>query len=176
MEYASDVANGGQEETTVVPLPTLQHNALCKFFDRSNYTPTEVVALGYQRLQKIGGIGPKGLDIIIAWARCYGLELKTNSGEKMERQAQRVERAICFLKAHGYKVSRVEKESKQKPSTRQIQKNAGGGGGLYPKDISNKVFIIFLFVVLRINSSYHSFQRSAAPCFQTDCPGLSGVA
>jgi hypothetical protein len=95
-------------------LPTSQRNALCQFFDRSDYTPEEVVALGYRRLQKINGIGPKGMEIITAWARFHGLELKADNSEKLGRQAQRVERAIRLLKLHGYNVLRAEGKARVK--------------------------------------------------------------
>lgn len=38
-------------------LPTLQQNALRKIFDRPEFSPAEVAALGYRRLQQAEGIG-----------------------------------------------------------------------------------------------------------------------
>ena len=56
-------------------LPTLQRNALRKIFDRPEFTPLEVAALGYRRLQQAEGIGQKGLQAITLWLQRHGLEL-----------------------------------------------------------------------------------------------------
>src|SRR5574343_1241124 len=56
-------------------LPTLQRNALRKIFDRPDFLPEEVAALGYKRLQQAEGIGNKGLAAITAWLKGYGFEL-----------------------------------------------------------------------------------------------------
>jgi predicted DNA-binding helix-hairpin-helix protein len=87
-------------------LPTLQRNALAKFFNRPDFSPADVLTLGYPRLQKLNGIGPKGIDIIVSWVRSHGFELKIEDDEKLKRQAQRVERAIRFLEKSGYEVRR----------------------------------------------------------------------
>lgn len=87
-------------------LPTLQRNALCKLFERADFSPAEVVAVGYLRLQKVNGIGPKGLEIICHWARAHGLELQPVDAVRSGRLLQRVERAIRLLERHGYEVHR----------------------------------------------------------------------
>ncbi|MDR3322687.1 MAG: hypothetical protein LBS89_00575 [Zoogloeaceae bacterium] len=96
-------------------LPTLQRNALCKFFSRADFSPADIVALGYPRLQKISGIGPKGLDIVLAWVRLHGLDLSVGESEKTERQALRVERAIRWLEKQGYEVRRRKRKGSAAP-------------------------------------------------------------
>lgn len=86
-------------------LPTLQRNALCKLFERGDFTPEEVLALGCARLRKVNGIGPKGLEIIAAWLKAHGLLLTTET-ERGERHIRQVERAIRLLERHGYEVRR----------------------------------------------------------------------
>ncbi len=87
-------------------LPSLQRNALCKFFERPDFTPADVVALGHGRLLKINGIGPKGIQVIVLWLRHHGLCLDVADGARAMRQVQRVERAIRLLERHGYEVKK----------------------------------------------------------------------
>lgn len=89
-------------------LPTLQRNALCKIFDRSDFTPEEVATLGYRRLQQAEGIGQKGLAEITAWLQSYGFELPPLVMEGLPRQQARarksIELAVRLLRTHGYVV------------------------------------------------------------------------
>lgn len=85
-------------------LPTLQNNALCKLFERADFTPAEVLAVGYERLRKIDGIGPKGLEIIAAWLSAHGLVLHAQEAARSERHLPHVERAIRLLQRHGYEI------------------------------------------------------------------------
>ena len=95
-------------------LPTLQRNALRKLFDRPNFTPEEVAALGYRRLQQAEGVGQKGLDTILAWLRDYGFDLQPpqprpaapkESGAASRRS---LEGAMRLLRINGYGVHRLD--------------------------------------------------------------------
>jgi hypothetical protein len=57
-------------------LSTLQRNALCKLLDRPQFTPEDVVRLGYRRLAQAEGIGRKSLTAILAWLQANGYELQ----------------------------------------------------------------------------------------------------
>ena len=94
-------------------LPTLQRNALCKIFDRPEFKPEDVVALGYRRLQQAEGIGQKGLAEITAWLAVHGYELKpveAPAGQCLpgQKNARRnIEHAVRLLRTHGYIVQPV---------------------------------------------------------------------
>ena len=88
-------------------LPTLQRNALRKIFDRPAFTPEEVAALGYRRLQQAEGIGNKGLAAITAWLQQHGFELNPpashDSPPKAPKKNRRnIEMAVRLLRTHGY--------------------------------------------------------------------------
>lgn len=90
-------------------LPTLQRNALRKLFDRPFFTPEEVAALGYRRLQQAEGIGHKGLSAIAAWLAAFGFELKApelppETGKPGRKRSRSVEQAVRLLRTHGYQV------------------------------------------------------------------------
>lgn len=91
-------------------LPTLQRNALRKIFDRPQFTPDEVAALGYRRLQQAEGIGTKGLASITEWLLAHGHELKAPSQPPGEPQVpprksrRTIEMAVRLLRTHGYEV------------------------------------------------------------------------
>ena len=96
-------------------LPTLQRNALCKIFDRPGFTPEEVAALGFRRLQQAEGIGQKGLAEITAWLKSYGFELPPLVVEGLPRQQARarknIELAVRLLQNHGYVVQPANDEA-----------------------------------------------------------------
>lgn len=88
-------------------LPTLQRNALRKIFDRPAFTPEEVAALGYRRLQQAEGIGNKGLAAITTWLQQHGFELKPpethGTPPKSHKKSRRnIEMAVRLLRTHGY--------------------------------------------------------------------------
>lgn len=93
--------------TSAATLPTLQRNALCKLFERADFTPEEVVAVGYRQLGKVNGIGPKGLEIIAAWLAAHGLVLQHGGADRAGRHIRRVELAIRLLERYGYEVRRL---------------------------------------------------------------------
>lgn len=97
-------------------LPTLQRNALRKLFDRPEFTPAEVSALGYRRLQQAEGIGQKGLQAIGAWLQGYGYELRPpESVEGVQRLHSRtrkhIEQAVRLLRTHGYSIRQAGEEN-----------------------------------------------------------------
>lgn len=93
-------------------LPTLQRNALRKVFDRPEFTPAEVAALGYRRLQQAEGIGQKGLQSISAWLQSCGYELKPPEAAAGEQQLpgrtrRNIEQAVRLLRTHGYSIQQA---------------------------------------------------------------------
>lgn len=94
-------------------LPTLQRNALCKIFDRPEFSPEEVASLGYRRLQQAEGIGQKGLSEIGNWLRAYGFELSQPGPENPARTPaskktrMNIVSAVRLLRTHGYVVQPV---------------------------------------------------------------------
>lgn len=101
-----DLAVGrGPHEKRPVCLPTKQRNALSKLFERPDFTPEEVHALGHARLLKVSGLGPRGLDIIAGWLAAHGLLLTSQQeASRLGRQARRVDQAIRFLQRCGYEI------------------------------------------------------------------------
>ena len=98
-------AGGGPHEKRPACLPTKQRNALSKLFERPDFTPEEVHALGHARLLKVSGLGPRGLDIIAGWLAAHDLQLTSQQeASRLERQARRVDQAIRFLQRCGYEI------------------------------------------------------------------------
>ena len=91
-------------------LPTLQRNALRKIFDRPQFTPEEVAALGYRRLQQAEGIGAKGLSAITGWLAAHGHQLPLppppGAGPSLvpKKTRRTIEMAVRLLRTHGYEV------------------------------------------------------------------------
>jgi len=99
----------GRAGSVANQLPTLQRNALRKIFDRPEFTPEEVAALGYRRVQQAEGIGNKGLAAITAWLRRYGYDLKVPDPDEAaptirSRNRRNIEMAVRLLRTHGYVV------------------------------------------------------------------------
>lgn len=93
-------------------LPTLQRNALRKLLSRPEFSPAEVAELGYARIRKAEGIGPKGIATITAWLREHGFELAPPAASRGGRNAsgrrsvRDIEAAKRILEAHGYVIRR----------------------------------------------------------------------
>lgn len=91
-------------------LPTLQRNALRKLFDRPEFSPAEVAALGYRRIQQAEGIGQKGMATIRAWLADYGYDLEPEpppvpvAGRGRSDGRKRLESALRVLRNYGYVV------------------------------------------------------------------------
>lgn len=103
-------------------LQTLQRNALCKIFDRPEFTPEEVAMLGYRRLHLAEGIGNKGLAEIEAWLKSYGFELARPEEpsiplQQMPRKTRNnIETAVRLLRTHGYLVQPSADSITRQPS------------------------------------------------------------
>jgi hypothetical protein len=91
-------------------LPTRQKNALRLLLDKRVITPEEVAALDYRTVERAPGIGKNSLEIIRAWLHSHGLDLRGRPTATVNpRSAQRtrkLERAIDYLRWHGYEVHR----------------------------------------------------------------------
>lgn len=99
----------GRAGSVVNQLPTLQRNALRKIFDRPEFTPEEVAALGYRRVQQAEGIGNKGLAAITAWLSRHGYELRAPEPQDpapaiRNKNRRSIEMAVRLLRTHGYVV------------------------------------------------------------------------
>jgi len=106
-----------RDSGAVSQLPTLQRNALRKIFDRPEFTPAEVAALGYKRLHQAEGVGQKGLAAITTWLESYGFELKPPllSGDARQQlpknTRKNIEIAVRLLRTHGYIVQKIVDEA-----------------------------------------------------------------
>lgn len=104
---------GAAQQVPGVRLPTLQRNALSKVFNRPEFTPQEVFALGYRRLQRTEGVGQKGLQSIIAWLALHGYQLSppaepASPAEKLPADVRRsISGAVRLLRHYGYRVRRA---------------------------------------------------------------------
>ncbi len=115
VDEASDCP-GSSEADPLQQLPTLQRNALRKLFDRPEFTPAEVAALGYRRLQQAEGVGQKGLQAIAAWLQVYGCVLKppeaaADEQKRPGRTRKNIEQAVRLLQTHGYLVREAGEEN-----------------------------------------------------------------
>lgn len=95
-----------RKATAAGELPTLQRNALCRMFGCPEFSPAEVAALGYRRLQRADGIGRRGLAAIVEWLAGHGLALdKPELAPPLAQQQKsrrEIELAVRLLRAHGY--------------------------------------------------------------------------
>ena len=108
--------SGGASTGALNRLPTLQRNALRKIFDRVEFTPAEVAALGWRRLQQAEGVGQKGLQAIGAWLKEYGYELQppeTPARDKLlpGKTRRNIEQAVRLLRTHGYSIRQAGDDS-----------------------------------------------------------------
>ncbi|HZX32990.1 MAG TPA: hypothetical protein VFF03_16695 [Rhodocyclaceae bacterium] len=105
---------GSGECRPLSKLPTLQRNALRKLFNRAEFTPEEVAALGYRRILQAEGIGAKGIATIQSWLLEYGYDLqpelpaRKTAGTQGRYSQQRLETALRVLRNCGYIVQEPE--------------------------------------------------------------------
>jgi hypothetical protein len=117
MSEEGDCPSSANATSPMKKLPTLQRNALCKIFDRPQFKPEDVAALGYRRLQQAEGIGQKGLVEITAWLKSYGFELKPSEADMAGRQQapkktrKNIEMAVRLLRTHGYLVQQAKEDT-----------------------------------------------------------------
>ena len=73
-------------------------------------TPEEVAALDYRTIERAPGVGKQSIDIIRAWLNSYGLELSglpaVTANPRVQQRKRKLERAIDYLRWHGYEVHR----------------------------------------------------------------------
>jgi len=97
-------------ESVTPDLPTRQNNALRLLLSKPVITPEEVARLDYRVIERAPGVGKNSLAIIRAWLSGHGLELSGLPGplpDQRRRQRQRkLERAIDYVRDHGYEVLR----------------------------------------------------------------------
>lgn len=117
VDESSDCPDNRAEDA-LEQLPTLHRNALRKLFDRPEFTPAEVAALGYRRLQQAEGVGHKGLRAIAAWLQAYGCELKPPEAAADEQKRpgktrRSIEQAVRLLQTHGYLVREAGEDTQR---------------------------------------------------------------
>ncbi len=92
-------------------LPTRQRNALRLLLDKPSVSPEEIARLDYRALERAPGVGKTSIAIIRAWLNAHGYELSglpAGASSLRERQRKRkLERAIDYLRWHGYEVRRA---------------------------------------------------------------------
>ena len=103
--------NGGDSgAASGVLLPTRQKNALRLLLDKRVITPEEVALLDYRTVERAPGIGKNSLDVIRAWLNSSGLDLRglpmATVSQRTVQRARKLERAIDYLRWHGYEVHR----------------------------------------------------------------------
>ncbi|MFT3850230.1 MAG: hypothetical protein QM739_16635 [Propionivibrio sp.] len=93
-------------------LPTRQRNALRHLLDHATVTPEEVARLDYRTLERAPGVGKQSIEIIRAWLRHHGHELSgrptTPARPRVEQRKRKLERAIKYLRDHGYEVHHTD--------------------------------------------------------------------
>jgi hypothetical protein len=112
-EFMCSMAGSG-ECHPLSKLPTLQRNALRRLFNRPDFTPEEVAAVGYRRILQAEGIGTKGIATILSWLREYGYDLQPDlppqktAGSQGRYSQQRLRTALRVLRNCGYIVQEPE--------------------------------------------------------------------
>ena len=106
----SDLSPLKSPPTKTLALPTRQQNALRLLLAKPVITPEEVAVLGYRRIERAPGVGKNSLKIILDWLRCHGyalagpvpLPIKLRANQRQRK----LERAIDYVRGHGYDVHR----------------------------------------------------------------------
>ena len=102
--------SSGDSGSAIMDLPTRQKNALRLLLDKRVITPEEVALLDFRSVERAPGIGKNSLDIIRAWLKSFGLDLRgvptATSNQRTAQRTRKLERAIDYLRWHGYEVHR----------------------------------------------------------------------
>lgn len=110
MSDLPDCKPANADDSELVVLPTRQKNALRLLLDKPDVSPAEVAALSYRALERAPGIGSHSIAIIGAWLHAYGYELagepRPPPTHRVEQRQRKLERAIDYLRWHGYEVHR----------------------------------------------------------------------
>ena len=85
-------------------------NILRGLLEKGEITPEEVASLPYRVVVRSPGVGRQSLEIIRSWLHAHGLDLRdvpmTGVSRLATRRQHKLERAIDYLKEHGYEVTR----------------------------------------------------------------------
>jgi hypothetical protein len=99
-----------QAETETQTLPTRQKNALRLLLSKPVISAEEVARIDYRVLERAPGVGKKSIDIIRAWLHSQGYELnglpQVSANPRLVQRKRKLERAIDYLRWHGYEVHR----------------------------------------------------------------------
>jgi hypothetical protein len=110
MSDLPDCKPANADDSGLVVLPTRQRNALRLLLDKSEISPAEIAALDYRILERAPGIGRNSIAIVSSWLNSHGYELagqpKPPPNHRLEQRKRKLERAIDYLRWHGYEVRR----------------------------------------------------------------------
>ncbi|MFZ4538432.1 hypothetical protein [Propionivibrio sp.] len=110
MSNTTDCKQSGSTDSGIDLLPTRQKNALRLLLNKASFTPEEIAAIDFRVLMRAPGIGKNSITIIRTWLNSHGYEISTLPTTTVnQRSAQRIrklERAIDYLRWHGYEVRR----------------------------------------------------------------------
>jgi hypothetical protein len=99
-----------ETETETQTLPTRQKNALRLLLAKPVISAEEVARIDYRVLERAPGVGKKSIDIIRAWLHSQGYELnglpQVSVTPRLVQRKRKLERAIDYLRWHGYEVHR----------------------------------------------------------------------
>ena len=97
-------------ESLTLELPTRQKNALRLLLAKPVISPDEVARLDYRVIERAPGVGKNSLAIIRAWLNGHGLQLNGQpdpvSDLRCRQRQRKLERAIDYVRDHGYEVLR----------------------------------------------------------------------
>jgi hypothetical protein len=110
MPEMNDCTTLSDTQSAVFELPTRQMNALRLLLAKPIVSPEEVAIIDYRVLERAPGVGKKSIEIIRAWLNSQGYELsgvpKTEVNQRVIQRKRKLERAIDYLRWHGYEVHR----------------------------------------------------------------------
>ncbi|MEI7613014.1 MAG: hypothetical protein WCK63_08905 [Betaproteobacteria bacterium] len=109
----NDCKSLGDRVQGVLDLPTRQKNALRLLLSKPSITPQEIAGLNCHVLERAPGVGKQSLAIIRAWLNSHGYELSgqpnVSSNKRQVQHQKKLERAIEYLRRHGYEVRRSQR-------------------------------------------------------------------
>ena len=110
MPEMNDCTTLSDAHSAVFELPTRQMNALRLLLAKRTVSPEEVSIIDYRVLERAPGVGKKSIEIIRAWLNSQGYELsgipKEAVNQRVIQRKRKLERAIDYLRWHGYEVHR----------------------------------------------------------------------
>ena len=110
MSDLPDCKPANADDSRPAVLPMRQRNALRLLLDKPEFSPAEIAALDYRIIERAPGVGRNSAAIIRAWLNSHGYELagqpKPAPNLRIEQRQRKLERAIDYLRWHGYEVRR----------------------------------------------------------------------